>query len=462
MHATTFLSVVAFAAACSSDDGQETLDGGASNNVTITATQPTTRMGFDSDGIGYWQKDDSIAVWSSSDNKFEPFVIARGAGEGTATFRGKVKGDITSETVILYPYNANHTQTTYYLPDTYIYKSVDKEYSVKDGGNFQMPMKGTISGDGGKYTATFTHLGSLLAIKVVQMPSATGTVTVTSTDNNLCGNASITSSIGMPDGGKAVTFKYSGAEVDSAGVFYLPVAPASYTIKVNVKNADGETKSYVYTTVEMKQGHIKPLTVDEGYTINGHKFIDLGLPSGLLWAETNIGAVDDADEGDYYAWGETEPRTSFPENAYKWYNDDSVTKYDDDKNTLEDADDAAIAKWGLPCCMPTADEIDELSNKDYCDWTYIKRTRTDGSEIKGFSVRSRKNDNSIFLPMSGYYDNTHHQIGVGRFWAKTRGYSVNLYGEFTADCMTLESVLTGGVFFSLRSNGMNIRPVAMP
>ena len=45
--------------------------------------------------------------------------------------------------------------------------------------------------------------------------------------------------------------------------------------------------------------------VDNSKTINGHKFVDLGLPSGLLWAETNIGAEKPADDGNYYAWGET-------------------------------------------------------------------------------------------------------------------------------------------------------------
>lgn len=44
-------------------------------------------------------------------------------------------------------------------------------------------------------------------------------------------------------------------------------------------------------------------------TINGHKFVDLGLPSGLLWADRNVGADSPYDYGDFFAWGETKTKT---------------------------------------------------------------------------------------------------------------------------------------------------------
>ena len=52
--------------------------------------------------------------------------------------------------------------------------------------------------------------------------------------------------------------------------------------------------------------------------INGHRFVDLGLPSGLLWAETNIGAFSDADDGEYFAWGETTTKGNYYRNTYKY------------------------------------------------------------------------------------------------------------------------------------------------
>ena len=79
------------------------------------------------------------------------------------------------------------------------------------------------------------------------------------------------------------------------------------------------------------------------YVINGHKFVDLGLPSGLLWAECNIGASEPEEAGYSYRWGEVEVYTL---NAwYKFYdgNSDTFTKYTkkDAKTTLEPEDDAA-------------------------------------------------------------------------------------------------------------------------
>lgn len=52
--------------------------------------------------------------------------------------------------------------------------------------------------------------------------------------------------------------------------------------------------------------------------INGHKFVNLGLPSGTLWAETNVGAKSKSDIGEYYAWGEIETKDSYKESNYKW------------------------------------------------------------------------------------------------------------------------------------------------
>ena len=150
------LCMVLLSACSAADDIQQTP---TRHKVSITATQPSTRMGYDSNGTGYWQEGDTIAVWSSGDNTFEPFVIASGAGEAKATFKGKVKGEISGETAVLYPYHEKHTQTTYYLPDAYVYASVDKEYSVKDGSSFRMPMRGAVTIADSKVHTAYAHAG---------------------------------------------------------------------------------------------------------------------------------------------------------------------------------------------------------------------------------------------------------------------------------------------------------------
>ena len=63
--------------------------------------------------------------------------------------------------------------------------------------------------------------------------------------------------------------------------------------------------------------------------IDGHEYVDLGLPSGTLWATCNVGADTPEGYGDYFAWGETEPKEVYSWETYKWCNGDeySMTKY---------------------------------------------------------------------------------------------------------------------------------------
>ena len=129
---------------------------------------------------------------------------------------------------------------------------------------------------------------------------------------------------------------------------------------------------------------------------NTGKYVDLGLPSGLKWAKCNLGASKPSDYGDYYAWGEIEPKTTdYSWATYKWGTESNMTKYNntDSKTTLEAADDAATAKLGSPWHIPTNDEIQELIDK--CTWTWTTQDGVKGYEVKG------PNGNSIFLPAAG-------------------------------------------------------------
>ncbi|MBO5769586.1 MAG: InlB B-repeat-containing protein, partial [Bacteroidales bacterium] len=144
-------------------------------------------------------------------------------------------------------------------------------------------------------------------------------------------------------------------------------------------------------------------------TENGHSYIDLGLPSGLKWASFNLGAKTPEGSGDYFAWGETEPKKEYSWESYKWssYSDGAykMTKYNtdiqygsvvDNKESLEIEDDAAHVNWQGKWRMPTSVEYAELIN--YCTWTWASQ-----NGISGFIVKSEVNDNSIFLPAAGWY-----------------------------------------------------------
>ena len=168
---------------------------------------------------------------------------------------------------------------------------------------------------------------------------------------------------------------------------------------------------------------------DQEYTvINGHKFVDLGLPSGLLWATCNVGAFTAADDGNYYAWGETTTKENYYFDTYKYGTSSSnLTKYNktDGKTILDKEDDAAYVNWGSSCRMPTGAEFEELVNSDNCTWTWTHITNSSGSSVKGYEVTSKKNGNSIFLPASGYrYGSGLYNHGShGVYWSSTLGSS---------------------------------------
>ena len=123
-------------------------------------------------------------------------------------------------------------------------------------------------------------------------------------------------------------------------------------------------------------------------------YVDLGL--SVKWATCNLGASKTSDNGDYYAWGETEPnKAKYSSATYKWGTTDNLAKYNatDGKTTLDPEDDAATAKLGSAWRIPTSDEIKELIDK--CTWTWTSQDGKKGYEVKG------PNGNTIFLPVAG-------------------------------------------------------------
>lgn len=133
----------------------------------------------------------------------------------------------------------------------------------------------------------------------------------------------------------------------------------------------------------------------------GHAYIDLGL--SVKWATCNVGAVSPEDYGDYFAWGETQPKSYYDWSTYKWcegsfntqtkYCTDSYYGIVDNKTILELSDDVANANWGGNWRMPTCREQYELLQE--CTWTWEQKNGVNGYTVKG------PNGNSIFLPAAG-------------------------------------------------------------
>ena len=134
--------------------------------------------------------------------------------------------------------------------------------------------------------------------------------------------------------------------------------------------------------------------------------VDLGLK--VIWADRNLGADSPSDFGDYFAWGETATKTSFDWSNYKWANGSksSLTKYNtrsecgsvDNKTRLLKEDDAASAATKGVWRMPTREDLEELLSS--CTWE--KTTlKTESGDVFGYTVKSKTNDKSIFLPAAG-------------------------------------------------------------
>ena len=192
-------------------------------------------------------------------------------------------------------------------------------------------------------------------------------------------------------------------------------------------------------------------------TENGHEYVDLGL--SVKWATCNVGATKPEEYGDYFAWGEVEPKETYNWSTYKWCNgsDDTQTKYCtnsnygtvDNKTVLESADDAAAVNWGGSWRMPTTEEQQELIEN--CTWTW-----TTQNGVNGYKVTSKSNGNSIFLPAAGY------RSGSSLYFAGSYGYywSGSLYtgSPFTAWYVNFYSSDVNRYSY-YRDYGQSVRPV---
>ena len=215
----------------------------------------------------------------------------------------------------------------------------------------------------------------------------------------------------------------------------------------------------VYAFIATKNSTLTAHFANNSNTINGHKYVDLGLPSGLKWATCNVGANNPWEDGDYYAWGETEEKSNYSWSTYKWCRGsyDNMTKYCtdrdygrvDNKTTLASKDDVAHVKWGGTWRMPTKAEQDELRNN--CTWSWTTQKRVNGYKVTG------PNGNSIFLPAAGYRNGTEAGgSGVdGGYWSSSLGcgdsdyaYDLNFYSDYH----------DWGYY--CRNYGLSVRPVS--
>ncbi len=188
--------------------------------------------------------------------------------------------------------------------------------------------------------------------------------------------------------------------------------------------------------------------------INGHGYVDLGLPSGTKWATCNVGANNPSDYGNYYAWGETRPKSN-----YDWSNcfdclDNSGNRWDFYKiggNTQispYSGHDTARENWGGTWRMPTETELEELINK--CTWRWTSINGKKGYEVTG------PNKKSIFLPAAGCkYGTELRNVGKnGYYWFGT----LSSYYSYCARYLSFDGSYRN-TYNYYRRCGLSVRPV---
>ena len=210
----------------------------------------------------------------------------------------------------------------------------------------------------------------------------------------------------------------------------------------------------------------------------GVEAVDLGLPSGIKWANMNLGAEAPEDHGLYFAWGETvgidiesEEERVFDWDSYKWSNGSSTTmtkyctegihySYDgheyfgtvDNKTELDPEDDAAYVNWGTEWRMPKVEDIMELLNNTTSEWTM--QNGVDGRRFTG------ANGNSIFLPVTGYIDGV-FLCGLTRYG---HYHSASLWQEYpwSAQLLTFWEKMVYPDCDLRRNMAYPVRPVQYP
>lgn len=201
-----------------------------------------------------------------------------------------------------------------------------------------------------------------------------------------------------------------------------------------------------------------------------------GTTYKLYWAECNLGAEKPEDYGDYYAWGETTPKSDYSWETYKWCNGASnkLTKYclasktdywdgegsPDGKTVLDPEDDAAHVQLGGKWRMPTLKEMEALcalkNNEDYT-WEHF-------GEVDGLRITRKSTGVALFLPAAGYYDNTSLALvgSAGQYWDATGYLSGAYFGPSEASNLSFmknATLFPSGTSYNPRNRGFSIRPV---
>ncbi len=408
-------------------------DGKAVFHATIESrTQDRTYLDpVNGQGQVKWMDGDQIRIYNGN-GEDAVFTLTSGANttDGTFTYAGEF--DMVPPYLALYPSTAMMNDADDVIFEVSAVQNLTETGTFANGAN---PMLASGSDDNLYFQNLCGGLGirlygnahvSSITVMGVESESLNGQFAVFNEDleTSLCnGNNLVT-----------LTCDVTLSPTDTTN-FYAVLPVGVLHLGVIVEIYDGETmvgqipfpESHDAQVVRNTIKSFRPVEVTVGGS-DEHAYVDLGLPSGLLWATYNVGAASPEDYGDYFAWGETQPKDTYNLSTYQYCNGsyNTLTKYcnnssygyngfTDNLTTLLPEDDAAAANWGGNWRMPTKEEFQELYNNTTVTWT-----QQNGVNGRLFTA---SNGNSLFLPAAGYryYSSLYGAGSIGYYWSSSLG-----------------------------------------
>ncbi len=388
-HISLLLTVICFVACHPNHDlGTPFLKG---QEVTLTAVmseQSSHRLPSMQRVSGKDAADRINLTWDEGDNilvtvgdKSSVLTLTTGAGTLQGTFTGTMPADGASYSV-QYPTTTPNLAEQQYVPNGF----------GKDLMLMTTKTNGTLDGGFTLY-ANYALLG-------LQLSGNTEIGKIVLSKNNTDGTA----------GDLSYTLLCPNVTLSAAPIlFYIVVLPGEWAngFTVDVYNKDRSNVIEHFATTKSTTFSTTTATImPEKRVEKTYEYVDLGLPSGILWAKCNIGADTETDAGLYFQWGDTRGYTAdqvgvdkiFDWAHYKFGTRDNLTKYNstDGLTTLQLADDAAYANIGEDWSVPTEVQYQELINNTTNTWV-------DNYNNTGVSGRlfAGTNGNTLFLPAVG-------------------------------------------------------------
>ena len=417
--------------------------------ATREGTDPNTRSVRMDDGTTWWGPKEEISVfYGSGANGGSKFTSSNTTLTETTEFEGSISMSGNKEFWAVYPYSTENTCDGSSIVTVIPSKQTGSEGNFSNdafpamgkSGSLSMPFYNICGGI--KFFVSRADIKSV-TIKGNNGEALTGKVKVTF---NSDGHPEVAEVI---DGQTEVTLTAPGDGAFKAGnYYYMTLLPGlldgGFTMSFTTASETGTLKSDKQQTIKRSVfGTLKNIdskVAEWESNVPIPEYVDLGL--SVKWATFNVGATKPEEYGDYFAWGETQPKSNYSWLAYKFRasgdsNDNILfNKYclsdnsnnwggsgaPDNKTILDSEDDAAHVIWSGDWRMPTIEEWIELN--DNCTWEWTNNYN--GTGVSGRKVTSNKagyTDKSIFLPAADLRSGTSLAGGgsYGFYWSSSLG-----------------------------------------